>query len=385
MKDYFSVIVIGAGSMGMATGFYLGKKGIDTLLIDAYDPPHGNGSHHGETRLIRHASGEGSQYVPLVLRAQELWNELEKEINKKIFYQTGTLIVGEEGAPFVNNTIAVASQFSLPMEKLNANDIESRWPQFSIPDHFTGFFETSSGALLNEEAILAYKRLSESYQVTMLPNTRVTCIKPFTDGVTVQTNNKIYYADKVVVSTGAWTGKMLSELGLPLQTVRKTFGWFETKDKSFQPPMLPCFYFDFENQRYYGFPDIKGSGVKVGRNDSERDIDPDLMKQDFGKYTSDEKDLTCFAGKFIPGAANKFKKGKACMITKTPDKNFIIGTHPQFKNVVIAGGFSGHGFKYSSVIGEILSQLIIDGKTPHDISSFSILRKELAPVFDRKY
>lgn len=381
MKKYFSVIVVGAGSMGMATGYYLGKKGIDTLLIDAYDPPHGMGSHHGETRLIRHAPNEGGQYVPLVSRAQELWYELEGESNRRLFHPTGTLIVGEENASFVKDTIAVANQFSLSMEKLNASDIESRWPQFSIPDHFTGFFESSSGLLLNEEAILAYKKLSDSYQVTMQPNTKVTSVKPFVDGVVVETDNKTFYADKVIVSAGAWTGNLLRDLGLPLQTVRKTFGWFETNDKSFQPPMLPCFYFGFENQKYYGFPGIKGSGVKVGRNDSERNIDPDLMKQDFGKYTSDEKDLKYFTKKFLPGAADKFKRGKSCMITKTPDKNFIIDMHPQFENVVIAGGFSGHGFKYSSVIGEILSQLVTNGETPHDISSFSVSRKGMVTYF----
>src|SRR5699024_4678020 len=120
------------------------------------------------------------------------------------------------------------------------------------------------------------------YQVTIQPNTRVTSITPFIDGVMVETNNKTYYADKVIACMGAWTGKMLTELDLPLQPVRKTFCWFETNDKSFHSPMLPCFYFGFENQKYYGFPDINGSGVKVGRNDSERDIDPDLMKEDFG-------------------------------------------------------------------------------------------------------
>ena len=381
MKKHYSVIIVGAGSIGMAAGYYLGKQGIDTLLIDAHDPPHSLGSHHGETRLIRHASGEGAQYVSLALRAQELWYELEYEIGEKLFYPTGTLMVGENDAPFIKDTLNVANEFSLPMEKLNANEIQMKWPAFSIPEHFTGYFEPSSGALLNEACIKAYKQLSEKYQVTLQTNTVVNSIKSIDSGAMVKTNEKTYYADKVIVSAGAWTGKMLLALGLPLQPVRKTFGWFETNDISFQPPNLPCFYFNFENQKYYGFPNITGSGVKVGRNDSERDIDPDLMRQDFGKYPNDADDLKYFADKFIPRAASKFKKGRSCMITKTPDKNFIIDTHPELKNIIIAGGFSGHGFKYSSVIGEILSQLVIDGNTSHDISKFSISRKELASFF----
>ncbi|MBM7599250.1 N-methyl-L-tryptophan oxidase [Virgibacillus halotolerans] len=377
MKEHYSVIVVGAGSIGMATGYYLGKKGVDTLLIDAFNPPHGKGSHHGETRLIRHAAGEGRQYVPLALRAQDLWYQLEKEIGKTLFYPTGTLMVGEEGAPFINETIKSANEFSLPLEKLTAKEIQKRWPRFSVPDYFTGYFEPSSGALLNEECIKAYRQLSESYPVTLQTNANVISINSFNDVAIVKTKNKTYYADKVIVSAGAWTGELLRSLDLPLQTVRKTFGWFETNDTSFQPPMLPCFYFNLDDQKYYGFPDINKNGIKIGRNDSERDIDPHYMKQDFGKYTSDKDDLKYFVEKFIPKATKKFKCGKACMITNTPDKNFIIDIHPKLTNVIIAAGFSGHGFKYSSVIGEILSQLVIDGHTTHDISEFSITRKEL--------
>lgn len=380
MKEHYSVIVVGAGSIGMSTGYYLGKRGVDTLLIDAFDPPHGRGSHHGESRLIRHAAGEGRHYVPLALRAQDLWYQLEKEIGKTLFYPTGTLMVGEEGAPFINETIKSANEFSLPLEKLTAKEIQKRWPRFSVPDYFTGYFEPSSGALLNEECIKAYRQLSESYPVNLQTNTNVISVNSVNDVAIVKTKNKTYYADKVIVSAGAWTGELLRSLGLPLQTVRKTFGWFETNDISFQPPMLPCFYFNFDNQKYYGFPDINENGIKIGRNDSEREIDPDYMKQDFGKYTSDKDDLKYFVERFIPKAAKKFKSGKACMITKTPDKDFIIDNHPKLTNVIIAGGFSGHGFKYSSVIGEVLSQLVIDGRTTHNISDFSITRKKLTSL-----
>lgn len=372
MKKHYSVIVVGAGSMGMAAGYYLGKKGIDTLLIDSYDPPHGMASHHGETRLIRHAPAEGEQYVPLILRAQELWDELERETNNKLFYPTGTLLVGEEDAPFIKETVNIANKFSLPLEKLTPYEIEQRWQQFSIPEKYTGFFEPDSGVLLNQNIILAYRRLAESYQVNIQSNTKVTSIEPSNGGVTVVTNQNKYYADKLAICAGAWTGKILRDLELPLQTVRKTFGWFATNDISFQPPMLPCFYFNCDNQRYYGFPDITGSGVKVGRNDSERDIDPDIMKEDFKKHPKDKEDLIRFARKFLPNAANKFKDGRACMITKAPNKNFILDSHPDYNNIFIAAGFSGHGFKYSSAIGEVISQQLSEKKPGLDISSFSI-------------
>ncbi|AIF44509.1 N-methyl-L-tryptophan oxidase [Virgibacillus sp. SK37] len=372
MKNHYDVIIIGAGSMGMAAGYYLGRNGINTLLIDAFDPPHNKGSHHGDTRLIRHASAEGRQYVPLALRAQELWYELQEEIGKTLFLPTGTLLVGDQNATFINETIKRAKEFSLPLEKLSAHEIQKRWPSFSIASELTGYYESSSGVLFNQECIEAYKQLSKHYPVTLKTNTIVQSINSIDSSATVKTNKGTYHAKKVIVSAGAWTGKILHSLGLPLQTVRKTFGWFRTIDTSFQPPMLPCFYFNVANEKYYGFPDVDGKGVKVGRNDSERDVDPGQMTQDFGKYSSDENDLKNFAGKFIPRAANKFSYGKTCMITKTPNKDFIIDFHPESENIIIAGGFSGHGFKYSSVIGEILSQLAINKSTTHDISKFSI-------------
>ncbi|KAB7708281.1 N-methyl-L-tryptophan oxidase [Bacillus aerolatus] len=380
MKKHYSVIVIGAGSVGMATGFYLARKGIDTLLIDAFDPPHGKGSHHGETRLIRHATGEGRQYVDLALRAQSLWYQLEEEIGKMLFIPSGTLIVGEGDASFIKETVKSANEHSLSLEKLNADEIHKRWPGFSIPEHFVGYFESASGALLNEECINAYRELGTKHNAALKTNTKVNSIDFSVNGVVVKTTNDTFYADKVVISAGAWTGKVLSSLGLPLQPMRKTLGWFEPNNMYYQHPMLPCFYFSFENQKYYGFPSIDGSGVKVGRNDSERETDPDLMSQDFGKYDNDEGDLRIFLERFLPGAAGKLKKGRSCMITKTPDKDFILDHHPEFPHVIIAGGFSGHGFKYSSVLGEMISQMITDGHTTYDISKFSISRPQLTTV-----
>ncbi|MFL0361636.1 N-methyl-L-tryptophan oxidase [Pseudobacillus sp. 179-B 2D1 NHS] len=380
MKKHYSVVIVGAGSVGMATGCYLAKKGIDTLLIDAFDPPHGRGSHHGETRLIRHATGEGGHYVSLVLRAQQLWKQLEEEVGQTLFIPSGTLMVGEDDAPFIKETVKSATEHSLSLERMRANEIQKRWPGFSIPEHLVGYFESSSGALLNEQCILAYKQLGLTYNMSLKNNTKVECIDFSTSGVAVKTTNETVYADKVVICAGAWTGKLLSSLRLPLQPMRKTLGWFEANSKNYEHPLLPCFYFNVENQKYYGFPNITGGGVKVGRNDSEKETDPDAMSQDFGKYLNDEGDLRNFLEKFLPGAAGKLIKGSSCMITKTPDKDFIIDQYPGFSHVMIAGGFSGHGFKYSSVLGEVLSEIIIHGQTIHDISMFSISRPALATV-----
>lgn len=376
MKKHYSVIVVGAGSIGMAAGYNLAKAGIDTLMIDTFNPPHGYGSHHGETRLMRHAAGEGSNYVGLALRAQELWYQLEEETGKNLFIPTGTLMVGDGDSTFMNATLESAEASSLTLETLTPKEISARWPGFSLPEHFTGYFEKTSGVLLNEECINEYRLLALQHKAELKTNTHVTNIQSNKSGAKVTTDDGIYYADKVIVSVGAWLGKLLASLNLPLQIMRKTTAWFEAEvvPAAFTHPHLPAFYFSVQNQRFYGFPNITGSGVKVGRNDSERETDPDIMSEDFGEYENDEGDLREFLGKYLPGSAGKLNHGKACMITKTPDKDFILDYHPEFPNVIIAGGFSGHGFKYSSVLGEILKQLVVDGKSHYNISAFSMSR-----------
>src|SRR5699024_9508068 len=379
MKTHYSTIIIGAGSVGMATGYYLGEKGIDTLLLDTDTPPHENGSHHGQTRLIRHAVGEGENYIPLILRAQELWNELEEKSDKKLFYKTGTVLAGAKDSEFINKSQDVARKFSLNLEKLSLKEFEENMPFFSIPKNFTGYYEPSSGVLLNEKIIEAYKTLIKKQNVHFQPDSKVNNITPSLKGNIVETDNQTYYADKVIVTAGAWIKQFTDQLNLnlPIQTVRKTFGWFSTKNSIYTHLHFPCFYFNFENQKYYGFPSINGSSIKIGRNDSEQNIYTDDMKNDFGKYKRDKADLELFAKKYIPKISDYFNYGKACMITKTPDKDFIIDKHPYFDNIIIAGGFSGHGFKYSSVIGEILRDLIMEKKIDFDISPFSITRASL--------
>lgn len=375
MNKNFSVIIVGAGSVGMAAGYYLSKKGVDTLLIDAFDPPHGKGSHHGETRMIRHAthvsSRGGQQYVPLVKRAQQLWHNLENELEETLFIPTGTLSVGEADSFYMKKNMEEGKKSS-QLELLKADEVNRNWPSFSIPEHFMGCFELSSGALLNEKCIYAYRMLRSKNKATLLTNTKVQSVDLFSQGVTVVTAENAYHADKVIISSGAWTGKIIGTLGIPLQPVRKTFAWFEANDLSLQHPQMPCFHFSFENKLYYGFPSINGSGVKLGRSDAERNINPDVMRQDFGKYASDEGDLRSFLDRFLPNASGKLKNGKACLITNTPDKQFIVDRHPEFPHVYITGGYSGKGFQISSVLGEILSQLITEEKTIHNISAFSL-------------
>ncbi|WP_042221988.1 N-methyl-L-tryptophan oxidase [Oceanobacillus manasiensis] len=371
----YDVIIIGAGSMGMAAGYYLSKSGKRTLLLDSFNPPHNKGSHHGDTRIIRYAYGEGEEYVPFILKAHELWNDLEKASGKQLFTQTGVLNVGKEESAFIQNIISSAKSYSLPLDVMDASAVHDRWSSITLPDDFIGCFEPTSGVLKSEEIIKAYRELAELNSATILTNSRVKDISIRDDSVTIKTDEQTYYSDKLVITAGAWSGDLLSmvDLDLPLTAVRKTFAWFDANETFYNHNNFPAFAFDTVQGTYYGFPSIEGSGLKVGRHDGGNPIRPDDSLVDFGEMAEDEGDLARFLTQYIPNIS-QLKYGKTCMYTHTPDDKFIIDLHPKYSNVAIAAGFSGHGFKFSSAVGQALSNLIISGKNDVDISQFSINR-----------
>lgn len=374
--ETYQVIIVGAGSMGMAAGYYLAKKGVRTLMIDAFDPPHTMGSHHGDTRIIRFAYGEGSEYVPLALRAQELWKQLEDDASDTLFLQTGVLSVGEEKDDFMRGVKESSERFSLPLEILHAKEIQQRWPGITVPDHFQGYLESTAGVLYSERCISAYRDLALKHGAELLTHTRVTGIAPDDSGVTVETESGRYRGEKLLLSAGAWNPALLHSLGLnlPIVPTRKTVAWFEAEDKLYDPQHFPAFVFSLGHSSYYGFPNIDGTGVKIGRHDGGQAIDPDHLDRTFGTDPSDETDVRTFLETYMPQAAGPLRQGRVCIYSFTPDEHFVIDRHPNYSHIVISAGFSGHGFKFASAIGEAASQLLTDGRASHDLSLFSLRR-----------
>ncbi|WP_284037235.1 N-methyl-L-tryptophan oxidase [Neobacillus sp. 114] len=374
-QKIYDVIVIGAGSMGMAAGYFLAKSGKSTLLLDSFNPTHNKGSHHGDTRIIRYAYGEGAEYVPFALKAQELWNDLEKATGKQLFLQTGVLNVGPEQSDFIQNIISSSETYSLPLDVLYSREVNSRWPGISLSNEYIGCFEPTSGVLKCEECIEAYRVLAIKHGAEILTNSRVKEINIHDNRVTIKTDDQTFQSESLIVSAGAWSKELLSQLdlNLPLEPVRKTFAWFDAAEKLFNHKDFPAFAFETIQGLYYGFPSIDGSGLKVGRHDGGEKINPDNQIPGFGELPEDEADLIQFLNAFMPHS-QQLKYGKTCIYTLTPDENFIIDLHPKYSNIAIASGFSGHGFKFSSAVGKNLAELIISGKTEQDISLFSINR-----------
>lgn len=374
--EKYEVMIVGAGSMGMAAGYELAKKGVRTLLIDAYDPPHTMGSHHGDTRIIRFAYGEGSEYVPLALRAQELWKQLERDAATTLFLQTGVLSAGPENDAFIRGVRESSERYSLPLEVLRADEIRQRWPGIHVPDHFYGCLESAAGVLFSERCIAAYRKLAVEQGAELLTQTRVTGIQADGGGVSVETERGSYRAEKLLLSAGAWNPALLQSLGLslPIVPTRKTVAWFEAEENLYGEGRFPAFVFSLGDSAYYGFPSIDGTGVKIGRHDGGHAIDPDRLDRTFGTDPSDEGDVRSFLETYMPQAAGALRQGRVCIYSLTPDEHFVIDRHPHYSHIVIAAGFSGHGFKFASAVGEAASQLLTEGTSAFDLSLFSLRR-----------
>jgi sarcosine oxidase/N-methyl-L-tryptophan oxidase len=370
----FDALIIGAGSMGMAAGYYLSRLGNKVLLLDADDPPHDQGAHHGGTRLIRHAYGEGAAYVPLALRAQELWEDLEQETGTTLFARTGVVNIGAPDDPFLREVQLSAARHGLPLETLGGLEASKRWPAWQLTANHVVNFEPGAGVLFCERGISAYRQLATALGATLHTNTRVARIECHgRDIVNVWTDSgEMFSARDLIVCAGKSTQHLLAPLGLdvPVTRVRKSFAWFEPAADLFAPERFPGFSVMSEVGGFYGFPDLDGSGLKLGRHDSGEPVAADAPLAPFGAEPTDLGDLHAFLQRYLPGAG-KLRVGRVCEYDMTPDTHFIIDRVPACPNVHIATGFSGHGFKFASAIGEALAERVTQGTSRIDLSMFA--------------
>ncbi|SDI66148.1 sarcosine oxidase/N-methyl-L-tryptophan oxidase [Paraburkholderia phenazinium] len=373
----FDTLIVGAGSMGMAAGYYLSKAGNKVLLLDAGDPPHDSGSHHGSTRLIRHAYGEGAAYVPLALRAQQLWLELEQEADASVFERTGIVNIGPPGSPFMREVQRSASQYGLSVEFPDASEARRRWPAWQLSGEQIVSFEPDAGVLYCEQAVTSYRHLASTLGATLRTNTLVTGIELHgQNGVSVITDKGERFTGRdLIVCAGKWSSALLQSVGarIPVARVRKTFAWFDVTPKLFEPDVFPGFAIASELGQYYGFPNLDGSGLKVGRHDGGQPVAADAPLTPFGDESTDVAELESFLRRYLP-AAGKLRMGKTCEYDVTPDEHFIIDRLPACSHVHVATGFSGHGFKFASAIGEALAERITQGASRLDLSLFSLGR-----------
>jgi sarcosine oxidase len=370
MSNTFDVIVVGLGAMGSAASYHLAKRGKRVLGLDRFIPPHAFGSSHGQTRIIREAYFEHPLYVPLIRRAYELWAELENESGEKLFQQTGGLMIGRPDGVIVSGAKRSAEEHRLPHELLSALEVGRRFPALRPGEDMVAVWEPRAGILFPERCVEAHLTLAREQGASLHFEEQVLGWNPDAAGVRVITSRGEYQAERLILAAGSWIGSLLPDLNLPFTVERQVQFWFEPKFEptQFHPGRCPIHLWEHEPGKFfYGFPDL-GNGVKVARHHEGDPADPDSINREVSAQEIEA--MRRLVRQFLPDADGPLRSSAVCMYTNTPDEHFFIDAHPAFPQVTIASPCSGHGFKFSAVIGEVLTELIVDGKSRFDLSLF---------------
>ena len=372
------VIVAGLGGMGSAAAYHLASRGKSVLGLERHTPAHDKGSSHGQSRIIRLAYSEDPSYVPLVLRAYELWERLERETGEDLMTITGGLMIGPPGTKFFEGSKESAEKYGLPYEIVDSSELKKRYPVFRPTPDTVALFEERAGFLRPEACVRAHLDRAASLGADLRFEEEILTWEPTQSGVLVETASGTYEAERMVVSAGAWAPKLLADLGLPLEVTRQLLFWFDPKGgiAPFLPDRFPIFIWEpGDGNSFYAIPAHEGltGGVKVAffRADG-RPADPETIDREV--HDEEIEFIRGYLARYVPALDGTFIYAKTCMYTNTPDEHFVISTHPQHPQVAIAAGFSGHGYKFCSVVGEILADLVTEGETSHPIDLFSPAR-----------
>lgn len=365
----FDVIIIGTGAMGSSASHYLSDNNLKVLAIDQFTPPHNNGSSHGETRIIRSSYYEHESYVPLIKESFKLWNDLQKKTDLPILEMTGGLMIGKENSELFEGSKTSAELHNLNHKIISNKDIKENFPQFITNNNELALLEKDAGILFPENCI---KTFLDNSNIDFAFNEKVIQINQNKSNIEIITDKNNYKTKKLIISAGAWINKLLPELNLPIKIERQVLFWFKTNNNKFSKEKFPIFLYEYEKDKiFYGFPDI-GNGFKVAFHQTNNFIDPDLIEKEVNNKEIDKIKNTL--KEFMNLDSFDILKTDVCMYTKTQDTHFIIDYYPDNKNIIIASPCSGHGFKFASVIGKILSDMCIGNKINFDLNLFKISR-----------
>jgi sarcosine oxidase len=372
--ERYDVIVLGLGAMGSATAFELARRGRCVLGVEQFPLVHDLGSSHGHTRVIRKAYYEHPAYVPLAQRAYERWYELEQRQGCHLLTECGCLSVGPADGELVTGVRRAAKEHSLPVQEFIGAELRRRFPAFQFEDDQVGVVETEAGFLYVEACVRAQLDAARQLGAVLHENEAVVSWQVDGQGASVCTPSGRYAADRLVITAGAWAGAALAGLGLPLTVLRKPMLWFgAANDALLRRDIFPIYLFDTPQGFYYGFPVLDSLGHKAARHDAGLEV-ADPARVDRAVSETDEQECRAFLRRHLPPVNGPLRQGKVCLYTVTPDRHFIIDRHPHHANVALAAGFSGHGFKFAPVVGEILADLVENGSTRWPIDMFRIGR-----------
>jgi sarcosine oxidase len=381
MNNSYDVAVIGLGAMGTAACAALASRGVRVLGLEQFGIPTSLGSSHGETRMIRLCYFEHPDYVPLLHRAYELWHELEHRTGQRLLYLTGGIYMGESDGTFIRGTLGAAQAHRLPHEILSHEDLRQRFSQFVLPQEYVGVFEPNAGFLLPERTVATHAALALECGAELRGQEPVLDWQTHRDSVTLRTTNNTYSAARLIICGGAWSQKIVGTLGVKLTVTRQALGWvWPRTPRRFQLGVMPVWAIDHpDGTQHYGFPMLAPNisarpGFKIAHHFHGTPTTAETI--DRQAHAEDEHDFRPILERHIPDANGPLLSMLICMYTNTPDSHFIIDRHPEHQQVIIACGFSGHGFKFASVMGEALADLAVQGSTRHPIGFLGLKRFE---------
>ncbi len=380
MSAVYDVIVIGLGGIGSATVAQLARRGVRVLGLDQFAVAHDRGSSHGETRIIRKAYFEHPDYVPLLHRAYDLWHDLEHATGYSLCTRTGLILTGLKS---VAGVLEAAQRHQLPVESLNLSEASCRFPLFGFSDECDPaapsdpavVFEAEAGFLRVEECVRAHCEVAQRYGASLHWGEPVQDWREGPDGVEVITATQRYMAETLIVTAGAWASRLLPDLGINLVVRRMVQLWHAIESTDWCA--APCFFFEEPGQgEFYGFPSLDGRSIKIAEHTGGEAVS-DPLHVDRECWNRDVTRTNNFVRRRLRHVVPGPVRHAVCLYTMSPDGHFLLGSHPGSSRVLLAAGFSGHGFKFAPVMGEALADLAQQGTTSLPIDFLSLDRPGL--------
>lgn len=382
-QQVYDAIVIGAGGMGSAAAYHLAKSGARVLALEQFHHGHTLGSSHGESRIIR-LIYDKQFYTKLMQTAYAEWRDLQSVSGKQLLFITGSVSFSIGGSQYEHTMREVLDETGIASEWWDTKHMQSRFPQFCLPKDTEILWQKDTGFLHTSACISVHLQLAKKHGATIREKTAVTAIDWDGDTPIVHTKDARFRGKKIIITAGAWTNTLLAETNLPLTVTKQQVCYYQPKDTAlFQPKCFPIFSeAPTDGGFLYGIPafgDFKlGRGVKIGHHKRGKPISGKNSPSTCDR--TPDSDFTAHIDKYlrerIP-ALGKAAHSEICLYTETPDEDFIIDTHPHCSNLLIAAGFSGHGFKFCSLVGRIMSELALTGDTAFDLLPFRMNRQSL--------
>jgi sarcosine oxidase len=378
MTVCYDCIVLGLGGFGSAALYHAAARGLSVLGLEQYSIGHDRGSSHGETRIIRKAYFEHPDYVPLLLRAYDLWRDLERAEGRSLMHLCGLMLAGPPEGETIAGARLAARLHDLVLENVSPAERAAKLSGFQFPENFDVVQEPEAGFLDVERCVCAHvdAAIREGARV----GSEEAVLEWSASGRTfrVRTSRSEYESAALVLAAGAWTSAVLSKQALPLQVVRKPQFWFPVRSRAYaEDRSAPAFYYELPYGLFYGFPSRDGETLKAAEHSGGDPVtDPGTV--DRTVQPRDWESVARFLRECLPDVDPQPRRSSVCLYTLTPDRHFIVDRHPELEHVAFGAGFSGHGFKFTPVIGNVLVDLAIDGRTRHPIEFLSARREAIA-------